>query len=69
MDIMHYHHAWNGFYSGTWEEARSKYTTIMSDEEAVNFVTVLREPIAHYLSYYYYFLNPINKVWWWWWCW
>ena len=54
---MHYHHAWNGFYSGTWDEARSKYTKIMSDQEAVNFVTVLREPIAHYLSYYYYFLN------------
>ncbi|CAM9555852.1 unnamed protein product, partial [Laminaria digitata] len=62
VDIMHYHHAWNGFYSGTWDEASSKYTKIMSDQEAVNFVTVLREPIAHYLSYYYYFLNPNNKM-------
>lgn len=59
---MHYHHAWNGFYSGTWEEAKTKYSQIMSDTEDVNYVTVLREPVSHYLSYYYYFLNPINKV-------
>lgn len=59
---MHYHHAWNGFYGGTWAEARSKYSEIMSDKSVVNYVTVLREPIAHYLSYYYYFINPINKV-------
>ena len=59
---MHYHHAWNGFYSGTWDQAKAKYSKIMSDQEDVNYVTVLREPIAHYLSYYYYFLNPINKV-------
>lgn len=62
VDIMHYHHAWNGFYSGTWDEAKVKYSKIMSDQEDVNYVTVLREPVAHYLSYYYYFLNPINKV-------
>lgn len=59
---MHYHHAWNGFYSGTWDQAKRKYSNIMSDQEAVNFVTVLREPVAHYLSYYYYFLNPVNGV-------
>ncbi|CAN0161576.1 unnamed protein product [Ectocarpus fasciculatus] len=62
VDIMHYHHAWNGFYSGTWDQARSKYSKIMSDQADVNYVTVLREPVAHYLSYYYYFLNPINKM-------
>ncbi|CAM9665132.1 unnamed protein product [Ascophyllum nodosum] len=62
VDIMHYHHAWNGFYSGTWEDARSKYARIMSDQNEVNYVTVLREPIGHYLSYYYYFLNPINQM-------
>lgn len=59
---MHYHHAWNGFYSGTWDHAKTKYSKIMSDQENVNYVTVLRDPVAHYLSYYYYFLNPINKV-------
>eukprot|EP00903_Cladosiphon_okamuranus_P020271 g18603.t1 len=62
VDIMHYHHAWNGFYSGTWDQAKVKYSKIMSEEDDVNYVTVLREPVAHYLSYYYYFLNPINKV-------
>lgn len=62
VDIMHYHHAWNGFYSGTWAQAKAKYSKIMSDHDDVNYVTVLREPVAHYLSYYYYFLNPINKV-------
>ena len=62
VDIMHYHHAWNGFYSGTWDQAKAQYSKIMSDKEEVNYVTVLREPVAHYLSYYYYFLNPINKV-------
>lgn len=62
VDIMHYHHAWNGFYAGTWETARTMYSGIMSDKAEVNYVTVLREPVAHYLSYYYYFLNPINKV-------
>lgn len=59
---MHYHHAWNGFYSGTWDQAKDKYSKIMSDKADVNYVTVLREPVAHYLSYYYYFLNPINKA-------
>ncbi|CAN0564455.1 unnamed protein product, partial [Ectocarpus sp. 12 AP-2014] len=62
VDIMHYHHAWNGYYSGTWDQATAKYANIMSDQADVNYVTVLREPVAHYLSYYYYFLNPINKM-------
>lgn len=59
---MHYHIAWDGFYKGSWTEARTKYGRIMQDNADVNFVTVLREPVSHYLSYYYYFINPLNKV-------
>lgn len=62
VDIMHYHHAWNGFYKGSWADARQKYSRIMSSEAEVNFVTVLREPVSHYLSYYYYFIEPLNQV-------
>ncbi|CAN0110303.1 unnamed protein product [Discosporangium mesarthrocarpum] len=59
---MHYHHAWNGFYTGTWMNARLRYERIMRSSAAVNYVTVLREPIAHYLSYYYYFMQPLNGM-------
>lgn len=58
VDVMHYHHAWDGFYGGEWNQARSAYQKIMRDPTAVNLVTVMREPVAHYLSYYYYFLQP-----------
>ncbi|CAN0338893.1 unnamed protein product [Pylaiella littoralis] len=55
---MHYHHAWDGFYEGRWEEANAAYRKIMRNPSDVKFVTVVREPVSHYLSYYYYFLQP-----------
>ncbi|CAM9856161.1 unnamed protein product, partial [Ectocarpus sp. 13 AM-2016] len=58
VDLMHYHHAWDGFYEGSWAEAKAAYKKIMQDPTKVNLVTVMREPVAHYMSYYYYFLQP-----------
>ncbi|CAM9178607.1 unnamed protein product [Ectocarpus sp. 12 AP-2014] len=58
VDLMHYHHAWDGFYEGSWAEAKAAYKKIMRDPTKVNLVTVMREPVAHYMSYYYYFLQP-----------
>lgn len=62
VDLMHYHHAWDGFYEGGWAEAKAAYKKIMRDPMKVNFVTVMREPVAHYMSYYYYFLQPETGV-------
>lgn len=58
MDLMHYHHAWDGFYEGRWDEAKAAYRKIMRDPSNMKLVTVMREPVSHYLSYYYYFLQP-----------
>ncbi|CAM9634401.1 unnamed protein product, partial [Ectocarpus sp. 8 AP-2014] len=62
VDLMHYHHAWDGFYEGGWAEAKAAYKKIMRDPTKVNLVTVMREPVAHYMSYYYYFLQPETGV-------
>ncbi|CAN0014418.1 unnamed protein product [Ascophyllum nodosum] len=58
VDIMHYHHSVFGQYDGTWKHADEAYRKIMRDPDNVKFVTVLREPRSHLLSYYYYFLQP-----------
>ncbi|CAM9255566.1 unnamed protein product, partial [Laminaria digitata] len=58
VDVMHYHHAWDGFYDGGWGEAKAAYRKIMREPSDVKLVTVMREPVGHYLSYYYYFLQP-----------
>lgn len=59
---MHYHHAWDGFYDGGWGEAKAAYRKIMREPSDVKLVTVMREPVGHYLSYYYYFLQPETGV-------
>ena len=59
---MHYHHAWDGFYDGGWGEAKAAYRKIMREPSDVRLVTVMREPVGHYLSYYYYFLQPETGV-------
>ena len=58
MDLMHYHHAWDGFYEGRWDEAKAAYRKLMRDPSNMKLVTVMREPVSHYLSYFYYFLQP-----------
>eukprot|EP00903_Cladosiphon_okamuranus_P016984 g15656.t1 len=58
VDVMHYHHAWDGFYEGRWDEAKDAYRKIMRDPSNIRLVTVMREPVSHYMSYYYYFLQP-----------
>lgn len=62
VDLMHYHYAWDGYYKGSWGEAKAMYQAIMRDPTDVKLVTVLREPVAHYLSYYYYYLQPDSGV-------
>lgn len=62
VDVMHYHHAWDGFYDGGWGDAKAAYRKIMREPSDVKLVTVMREPVGHYLSYYYYFLQPETGV-------
>lgn len=59
---MHYHISYTGQYRGTWSDALDCYKQIMRDPDNINFVTVLREPRAHLLSYYYYYMEPVTKV-------
>lgn len=62
VDLMHYHHAWDGFYEGRWADAKAAYKKIMRDPSVMKLVTVMREPVSHYMSYYYYFLQPETGV-------
>lgn len=59
---MHYHMSVFGDYDGTWRQAEMRYREIMRDPLHVNFITVLREPRSHLLSYYYFYLQPNTKV-------
>ncbi|CAM9489564.1 unnamed protein product [Scytosiphon promiscuus] len=61
-DIMHYHISVFGQYKGTWNDVEQAYRRILRHPDEVNFITVLREPRTHLLSYYYYFLQPETKV-------
>eukprot|EP00903_Cladosiphon_okamuranus_P011852 g11134.t2 len=62
VDIMHYHITPKGQYQGTWDEAVKYYRGIMRHPDRINFITVLREPRSHLLSYYYYYLQPRNQL-------
>lgn len=62
VDIMHYHMSVFGQLDGTWPQAEKHYRNIMKADAAVNFVTVVREPRQHLLSYYYYFMQPNTQV-------
>ncbi|CAM9489149.1 unnamed protein product, partial [Scytosiphon promiscuus] len=62
VDIMHYHISLNGQYRGTWKEAAGYYRDIMRYPNRINFVTLLREPRSHLLSYYYYYIQPKNQL-------
>lgn len=57
VDIMHYHIGTSNDLTSTWEVAEEYYRQIMRDPSSINFVTILREPREHFLSYYYYFVN------------
>lgn len=59
---MHYHISGRGQYDGTWSDALEYYRQIMRDPDNINFITMLREPRSHLLSYYYYYLEPETKV-------
>eukprot|EP00904_Undaria_pinnatifida_P012659 jgi/Undpi1/8523/HiC_scaffold_25.g10990.m1 len=62
VDIMHYHISGNGHLSGSWSDAYDNYLRIMQDPDHINFVTVMREPRSHFISYYYYYLQPDNQL-------
>lgn len=58
VDVMHLHIG-NHFNLGyTWETAREYYRTIMRDPDNINFVTIVREPREHMLSYFYCCMSP-----------
>eukprot|EP00903_Cladosiphon_okamuranus_P017350 g15984.t1 len=57
-DIMHYHISPSGWYDGTWQEAEQNYRKILRDSKPVNFITLMREPRSHLISYYYYYMQP-----------
>lgn len=62
VDVMHYHYTSAGEFGGRWEMARKHYQNIMREEERINYITVLRSPRSHFLSYYYYFIQPDTQV-------
>ncbi|CAM9464061.1 unnamed protein product [Phaeothamnion confervicola] len=62
-DIFHYHYVWDGiFKGGEFDYIEHKYRQIMSLDSPMDFVSVLREPIRHYLSYYYFYYEPLKHV-------
>lgn len=36
--------------------------SIVQVAEPINFITVVRSPREHFLSYYYYYMQPTHKV-------
>lgn len=62
MDVMHYHMSVFGDFESTWRQAEMSYRQIMRKSDPVNFITVLREPRSHLLSYYYFYLQPNTQV-------
>ena len=63
MDVFHYHHAWDGYFKSTWGEAKRLFGEIMAEPASeINYVTVLRDPVEHWLSYFYFYFQPEMKV-------
>ncbi|CAN0278517.1 unnamed protein product, partial [Scytosiphon promiscuus] len=76
VEIFHYHHVWNGYYEASWDKARALFSDIMAQPGApgasgagsdvvgsgTKYVTVLREPKAHWLSYFYFYYQPEMNV-------
>ncbi|CAM9372174.1 unnamed protein product [Ascophyllum nodosum] len=63
VDVFHYHVVWDGFLRMEWRKARSLFEEIMAEPaSSINYVTVLRDPVQHWLSYYYFYFQPEMKV-------
>lgn len=63
VDVFHYHHVWDGYFKSTWGEARRLFGEIMAEPASeINYVTVLRDPVEHWLSYFYFYFQPEMKV-------
>eukprot|EP00903_Cladosiphon_okamuranus_P005816 g5759.t2 len=58
VDVMHYHYTVSGSFQGRWAQATAMYEKIMQQNERISYVTVVRSPRAHFLSYYYYYVQP-----------
>lgn len=76
VEIFHYHYVWDGYLRSTWEEAKEHFEDIMVQPGAdaaggvgragggdgTRFVTVLRDPVEHWLSYFYFYYEPEMKA-------
>ena len=51
VDIMHYEISSMGHFNRPWADARKRYRGIMRDPDKINFLTVIREPRAHFIRY------------------
>lgn len=59
---MHYHYTTAGSFKGPWSRATGMYEKIMQEGERISYITVVRQPRTHFLSYYYFFVQPVVKV-------
>ena len=63
VDVMHYHMGvGRNYVTPPWEVNDRLYRRIMRDPDHINYVTILREPREHLISYYYYFLEKSYQV-------
>eukprot|EP00752_Nemacystus_decipiens_P001803 g1742.t1 len=74
VEIFHYHYVWDGYFESTWDQAKKLFKNIMVEPSAdaaeggvgadsgTKFVTVLRDPEEHWLSYFYFYYEPEMKV-------
>lgn len=59
---MHYHYTPFGKYKHQWQYATAMYEQIMQERQKINYVTVVRSPRAHFLSFYYFYIKPKFQV-------
>ncbi|CAM9404122.1 unnamed protein product [Ascophyllum nodosum] len=64
VDMIHYHICGPlaGLHNRNREDIESGYKAIMRDPENINYITIIREPREHLLSFYCYFIEPFSKI-------
>jgi len=62
VDVMPHHVIRRAEFSPPWEVTDKLYRRVMRDPDSINYVTLLREPREHLISFYYFFYEHTTEV-------